>query len=390
MNVDIEFFSENPMDNVLSCMKFVFQKVIFFGFTQEDMDRAATSTVAAFLKSKSINVEQIDFVALPEGKLDVIEKELRRIVSEEIQAGNKCYIDLTGGEELALAAAGVVSDKYNIPMHEIDLAEDEVRIQSCPEAYEQLPKRDYRMSIEEYLNLHEGVIEWRLQKSKNKKYNDEAHKKRVMELNHFMEKEKSCWNRLSQGLAFFSSKQGGLICGGKKKLAGAARVARMSVPTFIDKLKKMNEQHILRSFIYEDGIVNLEFFSDEERGILCDPGSILEHITYWQVMEDSEVNDCAIGYHINWVGDGDPDSIYESGLDVINEIDIIYMKKNIPTFISCKNKMIDNNQPLYELETVADRFGGKLVHKVLLAKDGVSDYIKKRAEEMDIEVVRSL
>jgi hypothetical protein len=108
-------------------------------------------------------------VALPEGKLDVIEKELGKIVSEEIQAGNKCYIDLTGGEELALAAAGVVSDKYNIPMHEIDLAEDEVRLQSCPEAYEQLLKRDYRMSIEEYLNLHEGVIEWRLQKSKNKK-----------------------------------------------------------------------------------------------------------------------------------------------------------------------------------------------------------------------------
>ena len=390
MNVDIEFFSENPMDNVLSCMKFVFQKVIFFGYTQEDMDRAATSTVAAFLKSQNINVKQIAFVALPEGKLEVIEKELGRIVSAEIQAGNKCYIDLTGGEELALAAAGVVSDKYNIPMHEIDLAEDEVRIQSCPEAYEQLPKRDYRLSIEEYLNLHEGVIEWRLQKSKNKKYNDEAHKNRIIELNHFMESEKKRWNRLSQGLAFICSKQDGLICGGKKKLAGAARVAGMTVPVFIDKLKKMKEQNILRSFIYEDGIVNLEFYSDEERGILCDPGAILEHITYWQVMEDREVNDCAIGYHVNWIGDGDPDSIYELGPDVINEIDIIYMKKNIPTFISCKNNMVYMNQPLYELETVADRFGGKLVHKVLVAKGGISDATARRAKEMDIEVVRHL
>lgn len=390
MNVDIEFFSDNPMDNVLSCMKFAFEKVIFFGYTQEDMDRAATSTVAAFLKSKNINVEQIAFVALPEGKLEVIEKELGRIVSAEIQAGNNCYIDLTGGEELALAAAGVVSDKYNIPMHEIDLAEDEVRIQSCPEAYEQLSKRDYRLSIEEYLNLHEGVIEWRLQKSKNKKYNDEAHKNRIKELNHFMESEKKRWNKLSQGLAFFCSKQEDLICGGRKKLAGAARVAGMSEPVFIDKLKKMKEQNILRSFIYEDGIVNLEFYSDEERGILCDPGAILEHITYWQVMEDREVNDCAIGYHVNWIGDGDPDSIYELGPDVINEIDIIYMKKNIPTFISCKNNMVYMNQPLYELETVADRFGGKLVHKVLVAKGGISDATARRAKEMDIEVVKHL
>ena len=59
------------------------------------------------------------------------------------------------------------------------------------------------------------------------------------------------------------------------------------------------------------------------------------------------------------------------------------MKKNIPTFISCKNKLISMNQPLYELETVADRFGGKLVRKVLVAKGGVTPGIAKRAEEMD-------
>ena len=107
-------------------------------------------------------------------------------------------------------------------------------------------------------------------------------------------------------------------------------------------------------------------------------------------MDDPEVNDCQIGYHINWVGEGDPNSIYESGPDVINEIDIIYMRKNIPTFISCKNKMVSGNQALYELETVADRFGGKLVKKVLVARGGATDYVRKRAKEMNIKVVRHL
>lgn len=390
MNVDIEFFSENPMDNVLSCMKFVFQKVIFFGFTQEDMDRAATSTVAAFLKSKNINVEQIDFVALPEGKLDVIEKELGRIVSEEIQAGNKCYIDLTGGEELALAAAGVVSDKYNIPMHEIDLADDEVRVQAHPEAYTQLPKRDYRMDIEEYLNLHEGVIEWKMQKDKNKDYKDEAHKSRIMELNRFLVETGKKWNKISLGLANFCSGQHVTIYGNAKEVSSAAKTAKIPVPHFLGELSRMQDRNILQSFRQEDGLTVIEFYNEEEQKLLCDPGAVLEHLTYWQVVQDTEVNDCAIGYHINWIGDGDPDSIYKPGPDVINEIDIIYMRKNIPTFVSCKNKMVSNNQPLYELETVADRFGGKLVRKVLLAKDGVSSHIKKRAEEMDIEVVKHL
>ena len=390
MNVDIEFFSDDPMDNVLACTKFQFDKVIFLGYVEEDMDRVAKSTVAAFLKSEKIGVQQIDFVAMPEGDLNGIKKSLDGIVENEQAEGNQCFFDLTGGEELVLAAAGMVADEKKIPMHEVDLADDVVRIQSFPETYEQIPKRDYRMSIEEYLNLHEGVIEWRLQKSKNKKYNDESHKKRIMELNRFMENERSCWNKLSQGLAYLSSKQDGLISGDSKDVAAAAKIARMSVSIFVNKLKKMKEQNILRNFIYVDGIVNLEFFSDEERAILCDPGAILEHITYWQVMQDPEVNDCAIGYHINWIGDGDPDSIYRSGSDVVNEIDIIYMKKNIPTFISCKNNLVSTNQPLYELETVADRFGGKMVRKVLVAKGGVTPGLAKRAHEMNIEVVRYL
>ncbi|ORU00270.1 hypothetical protein D081_1364 [Anaerovibrio sp. JC8] len=390
MNVDIEFFSDDPMDNVLACTKFQFDKVIFLGYAEEDMDRAAKSTVAAFLKKEEIGVKELEFVPLPEGRLDDIEKKLVQIVEKEKDLGNQCFFDLTGGEELVLAAAGMVADEKNLPMHEIDLAEDEVRIQSLPEAYEQLPKRDYRLNIEEYLNLHEGVIEWRLQKSKNQKYNDEAHKSRMIELNRFMETEKSCWNKLSQGLAYLCSKQDDLICGDSKDVAGAARIARMSVSTFIDKLKKMKEENILQSLLYSDGIINLAFYNDEERNILCDPGAILEHITYWQIVRDPEVNDCAIGYHINWIGDGDPNSIYRPGPDVVNEIDIIYMKKNIPTFISCKNKMVSMNQPLYELETVADRFGGTLVRKVLVAKKGVSPGIAKRAKEMDIEVVKHL
>ena len=52
---------------------------------------------------------------------------------------------------------------------------------------------------------------------------------------------------------------------------------------------------------------------------------------------------------INWIGDGDPDSIYELGPDVINKIDIIYMRKNIPSFISCKNNLVSINHPLYKL-----------------------------------------
>jgi hypothetical protein len=90
-----------------------------------------------------------------------------------------------------------------------------------------------------------------------------------------------------------------------------------------------------------------------ERELLCNSGAILEHTVYWKIMEDSEVNDCVIGYHINWGGDGDPESINEPGPNVLNEVDVIFMKKNIPTFVSCKNKAVDNTQPAPAAQDVA-------------------------------------
>lgn len=390
MNVDIEFFDENPMDNVLSCMKFCFSKVIFLGYAEEDMDRAAKSTVTAFLKSKKIGVKEIEFVPLPEGDLDAIENKLTHIVECEKAVGNQCYFDLTGGEELVLAAAGIVADKHSIPMHEIDLSDDAVRIQAMPELYENLPKRDYRLTIEEYLNLHEGVIEWQMQKKNNINLDQTDNIERLNELVKFTTNMGKTWNRLSSGLANFFSGQGVIAYRNDDEIGTAAKLAGMSSKQFMEHLRRMYKMNFLKKLEYENGIATVMFYNLHERRLLCNAGAILEHNVYWKIREDPDVNDCVIGYHINWIGEGDPMSIYEPGPNVLNEIDVIYMRKNIPTFVSCKNKLVDSNQPLYELETVADRFGGKLVRKVLVAKGGTSPGIALRAKEMGIFIRSSL
>lgn len=52
--------------------------------------------------------------------------------------------------------------------------------------------------------------------------------------------------------------------------------------------------------------------------------------------------------------------------------------------------MVSDNKPLYELETVAARFGGNQVKKILVANGGASPAVTKRAEEMDIMIKRHL
>ena len=92
-------------------------------------------------------------------------------------------------------------------------------------------------------------------------------------------------------------------------------------------------------------------------------------------------DDCRIGVHIDWDG-----VIHQSrGDDVLNEIDVLSLYKNIPVFISCKNGHVDQHA-LYELETVANRFGGKYAKKILVVTKPLSHSHLLRAAEMEIEV----
>lgn len=107
----------------------------------------------------------------------------------------------------------------------------------------------------------------------------------------------------------------------------------------------------------------------------------MEMYAFLKERYENDVDDCRVGVHIDWDG-----IMHKSaGKDVLNEIDIMSIKNNLPTFISCKIGNVDQ-MALYELETVANRFGGKYAKKVLvIAKDMASGHAL-RAEEMGIEV----
>lgn len=112
-------------------------------------------------------------------------------------------------------------------------------------------------------------------------------------------------------------------------------------------------------------------------------GSILELHTFQEQKVDSD--DCRIGVHLDWDGVIHP----ISGIDVLNEIDVLSLKGNIPTFISCKSGTMGANQTLhvlYELDAATRRFGGKYVKKVLVSAKKLGDVYLERANEMGIEI----
>ena len=96
-------------------------------------------------------------------------------------------------------------------------------------------------------------------------------------------------------------------------------------------------------------------------------------------------DDCKVGVHLDWDG-----IIHEKpGEDVLNEIDVLSLKGIIPTFISCKSGKMDSHQSLhalYELDTVAKRFGGKYAKKILATNEELRIRYVERAEEMGIDL----
>lgn len=386
MFIGIEFFSENPLDNVISSLKFKYDKVVFYGY-KDAMDQIAIKTVDNFLKSERVGIKSTEYIELTNESYVALHEQLDKLVSELVSEGDSCYFDLTGGDELALAAAGVIAVKYNIEMHEIDVVKDKINIMSEQASYDLLPKRNIYLNIKEFLSLHEATVNWRVHKDQNEVDNLFLHKEKISNLYKLTKKYgEKLWNKFSISMAYICRHQHELIEADYNHVREGLRITRINKMQFTDMLYKLQEKGIIYNLIISDYNIRFEFINNDYKDIICTGGAILEQYVYCKIMEDTEVNDCIIGCHLNWESDGNLNYV-DRGDDVLNEIDILYMKKNVPVFVSCKNKAIGQNLPLYELETVADRFGGENVVKVLVASGGVTTAIRNRAEEMDIRIV---
>ena len=287
-----------------------------------------------------------------------------------------------------LAAAGAVATQYGIPMHEIDVVADKVNVLRGAEQYDALPKRSLYLGIEEFLNLHEAIIDWDKTTPLEEDYFSDERKKKIRRMREFTVAHRRNWNKLSLGLANLCAKQSVHIYKKKKEVNKAARAGSLDAHALLEGIQSLRDYGFLRNLSYDGRVVEFDFSGAWEKKILCSAGAILEHYACAKVMEDAEVNDCGMNYYLNWEGDGDPRHRDIGNSDVINEVDVICMKKSIPTFISCKNYHVTENKVLYEMETVANRFGGTHVRKVLLAEGGAGPSILERAEEMGIRVVR--
>ncbi len=382
-NINIEFFDEEPIENVITCLNFKMDRTIFFGY-KKTMTEERKHVTEKFLKSRC-NVEKIYFHVVNACNLEQIVEKISEVVLEEQKQGNNCFFDLTGGEDLVLVAIGMLAERYQIPMHKYDVEKNlliGLQKEGSLKINKTVPKQDIKLNLDDIIGMRGGCINYNKQKLYKDNLEEEEFRKDVLLMWDVAKKDAIKWNVFSSILKECSKYKTGkytvtvLKDEWEKILAKKAEVITSGeVDNYFISLQKCG----IMTWSKGKKIV-YSYKNDIVKGCINDAGSLLELATYYNRKNRGIYSDIRVGVHLDWDG-----RISHWGKDVENEIDVMTLEGNIPTFISCKNGEISPTA-LYELDAITKEMGGKYAKKELVIGATIAQVQRERAKRMDIAV----
>jgi len=370
----IEIFDKEPLNNILSSLKFFNDKVIYIGFGKTDMSRGIEN-IKSYFDENGIEVE-IDILHVIKNNMPAILEELEKLVISLREAKEEFYFDLTGGSDIVLVAMGIMAERYSIPMFSMDIERSKVIWQMNKPEEIKLFEGRCEISVRDNILIHGGDVvgpfniggiftEW--------DYNEDFFND-IYNMWEICRKDCTRWNREISELQQYCSRDSALIIGKANRT--------------MDKLVEIGILHQHNTFKKQ----TFTFKNDQIRESLMKVGNVLELYTGLVakeiIKEDGSIhfNDVKVGVSIDW--DGIVHDIHDLEKDTRNEVDVVLMKGTVPIFISCKNGDVTIDE-LYKLKAVGDKFGGRISKKVLVStvfgKKGSSfDYFVQRAKDMNI------
>ena len=380
MIINFEFLDEEPIENIITCLHYNVDKVVFFGNGKLIAEKKGS--MERFLK-KYCNVEQVEFYEISDTDLGAVVEVMRTAIVNERMQEHACYFDVTGGEGLALLAFGILSRELQVPMHMYDVQKDELLEfdrDYAEHISKNVPGQKIGLNLDKIVEMHGGVISYKHNKGYKGQHDagDLADIQKLWRINQRFERE---WNQFAMFLARYAQE---MMVDLSADVVNADMKTRRSIGT-TKKLERIleacEEAGVVRNVCHENGRYSFTYKNEFVKSCMCDSGSVLEQYTFLQEQSEPGTVDCRVGVHIDWDG-----KLHEGqGEDVLNEIDVLSLCGNVPVFISCKGGSVDQ-MALYELDTVASRFGGKYAKKMLVVARELSKAHALRAEEMGIEV----
>jgi len=319
--------------------------------------------------------------------------DIIKLFNTILDNNKNCCFDLTGGKELAIAAMGEISARRNVPIVQFNVRTGKM---VCIRNFDYMDKEQKSsMTVSENVILNGGAIATK--KADGLKWNLTKDFRRDIEVMWRINgRDTGAWNKFSKAVANIGMEtEDGIDLQFKTCIFSLDDRQKKELlnEDIIDELKR---EKLILNYRLKDGYPSFEVKNRQVLRCIIKAGNILELYTYMVATEIAEeqgfYDDIQMGVMVDW--DGVENGRFSKTKDTTNEIDIFMMRDLVPVFVSCKNGEV-GKEALYELSTVAEKFGGEYARKVLAATFVSRDKLKKdfliqRAKDMNIEVIDNI
>ncbi len=368
-----ELFSAEPAENVLAALCLGPERVIYLGSRSLMTDGRIAATRAFFrarrpeLRLSFLRVDDRDYSGAAAAIRDILEKY------------PDCAFEMTGGSDLLLAALGSAAAQKRLRLFELD-----VRRQSLHTLRGELPARKEGLirplrgiRAGEYIRLSGGELTESSYTLSGKLPEDLE--KDVEDLWSVYVQDPGSWTKQCTLLAELTarSRSGGLTV--------SASMPEKCERRHIERLEKAG---LISAYGEKGSIVTLTFRDQHVKRTLTRAGDLLELWVFLAARDEPAFfTDAVMGAKISWSGGEDKRS-------TMNEIDGLLMHGAVPVYVSCKIGSVPK-EALYEVDSVAARFGGSYAVKALVCcrlsgSASAREALRQRARDMHILLVENV
>ena len=371
MDTLIELYDERAIENILAPDMFRPKRIVYLCPAEVSQDRKRQEKMKSFFHRRGWDPELI-FMEASRYKAD-------RILRQLLSIGEKypdCALDVTGGSDAGLFAAGMFTAQTEVPAFTYSRKMNRFYDISGADFADDL-LCDLAYSVEDFFLMAGGtLLPGRVDNAVLSKY--------LEDFDPFFDcflRFRRDWIDIISYIQRISPSEHGQIPPlsiqgnytvkgdhGSRNSANEAALEAFARIGFIQDLKIVSGESV--SFKFRDATV---------RAWLRDVGSVLELYSYKACIDAGIFNDVISSAVVRW------DDVKGHG-SVSNEIDVMAARGVIPLFISCKVSDI-KTEALNELAILRDRFGGKGAKAAIVTTETCNAAARHRAAQLGIAVI---
>ena len=370
METLIELFDKRPLENILGAEIFRPGRIVYICPEIVARDAVLHKKIRAYFSRRALQAEIIFF------KTDIYSADAVLALLRTILARyDDCTLDITGGTDAVLFAAGLLCAEANIPVFTYSRKKNcFYNIRNADFAEGKLCSLRYK--VEDFFLMAGGSVrEGRVNNALLERYLSDFDPFFRVFLDHRRD-----WVKIVTYLQRVSSSGAegpvSLDASGPYAVKGE-RGSRIDAPE--DALRDLARIGFIRDLHISAERVSFRFRDGQIRSWMRDVGSVLETYVYKACLEAGIFDDVRLSVIVDWEGENTANS-------VSNELDVMCCRGVVPLFISCKTCDV-KTEALNELAVLRDRFGGEMARAAIVTAERGNARMRNRAAELNIQVI---